>query len=160
MKRILFISTICIAQLYGMSETLLLETSDKVAHHIATSVLHPSHTGSPEKAILSIKELLKDGSLASEKSLKVKDALIHILSEQVLERHQALVPDEKNTTIIRTTFFDGTASIELEKNFYPLDSSEPTMLYPKPRSPWYDATFEHFIKSYCDARSSYARRQK
>jgi hypothetical protein len=160
MKRILFMSTICITQLYGMGGTRLLITPEKAAHALATSVLHPSCKGTPDQAIQAIKGFLQDDSLTSKPSLLVKDALIHILSAQVLERYQSLAPDEKNTTIIRTMFFDGTASIEQEKSFPPLDRSEPVTLHPKPRSPWYDLTFEHFIQSYCTARSSYAEKHK
>lgn len=162
MKRIVLISVICSLQLYGMNDTLVQKDSEKLAECIATSILHTSDKSSTEQAIIRIKEFLKDDRLSSRQSLLVKDDLIKILSKKVFESFYSSIPEEKEPTqtIVRTVFFDGTVSLEKQINFYPLDRSEYETISHQARSPWYDLSFEDFVRSYCYARSSYSDKQK
>jgi hypothetical protein len=121
------------------------------AQQLVDSVLNPDSRVTPDTAIAYSKNILQDPTLSQWHSKKVKKILIHILSNIILKNFYFQAGPSQICRQI--SYFDGTESIEIpEKITYNIEHPLYRVVSPKPTSPWYNLTFEDFIKAYCQAR--------
>ena len=155
MMRIMFICATISLTVHGMEpRSGITENPEKLAQRIAKTIRESTDPIEPEAAIIMIRKFLKDDSLSLPQTLLVKESLVNILSTQIVECGHARVHDGNTShqEIIRTVFYDETVSLEKEEYFSSLDKSMRAVLYPKPRSPWHNLSFEDFIQRYLSVR--------
>lgn len=144
MKQVFLIILTTPILIHGMQKQL--EKEEIYARHdadsIIFSVLHPACKCEPESALWYIKDLLRDETLSSAHSKRVKEVLIEKLTKHV-RRDNICHITKTSQAYQQKACLDGIAE---------LGQSACQILTPYPSSFWPQLTFEGFVTAYCQIR--------
>lgn len=145
----------------GMDPQREAQSPQELAATIERTILKDLETRPDEQIIQHIKQFLNDDSLATSKSLQVKEALTKLLSEKELSRSYAMAQgnEGENHEIVRTMFYDNTSSLKILTYYFPVDNCSCQVLSPKPASPWLALTFNSLLESYRRAEFYHKQQQ-